>query len=113
MSSNEPVAIDKAKGDLGLCLPPADTKRWVPRRKAAVVAAMRAGVISREEACERHALSPEELAAWEAAFDQHGVPGLRITCLENYRDASIGNRHGHVRPVGNGKSARPETCGFR
>jgi Protein of unknown function (DUF1153) len=109
MSSNEAIAIDKDKADLVLGLPPAETKRWVSRRKAAVVLATRAGVISREQACERYALSPEELAAWEMAFDRHGILGLRITRLQNYRDAPLGNRRGHVRPMANGKSARPET----
>jgi hypothetical protein len=85
MSSNEPIAIDKDKRDLLLGLPPANTKRWVSRRKATVVLATRAGVISREEACARYALSREEIAAWEAAFDQDGVRGLRITRLQNYR----------------------------
>src|SRR3990172_7951273 len=36
-------------------LPPRDTKRWVIRRKAEVVAAVRGGLISLEEACERPA----------------------------------------------------------
>ena len=34
-------------------LPPRDTKRWVIRRKAEVVAAVRGGLLSIEEACER------------------------------------------------------------
>ncbi len=34
-------------------LPPAGTKRWVIRRKAEVVAAVRNGLIDLEEACER------------------------------------------------------------
>ena len=38
-------------------LPPPDTKRWVVRRKAAVVAAVRAGVITVQEACRRYQLS--------------------------------------------------------
>ena len=108
MSSNKTIAIDKNKSDLVLGLPPSNTKRWVSRRKAAV-GATRAGVISREEAYERYALSPEELAAWEAAFDRHGIRGLRTTSLQNYRDASLGNGRGRVRPMGNGKSARLET----
>ena len=33
-------------------LPPKDTKRWVIRRKAEVVAAVRGGLLSLEEACE-------------------------------------------------------------
>ncbi len=70
---------------IDLVLPPADTQRWSPSRKAAVVAAMRAGVISRAEACERYLLSEEELASWERALDQNGVSGLRTTRLQCYR----------------------------
>jgi hypothetical protein len=101
--------MERNKGDLVFVLPPANTKRWVSRRKAAVVVATRADVISREEAYERYALSPEELAAWEAAFDGHGIRGLRITSLQNYRVASGGNRQGHLRRMQDSKSARPET----
>ncbi|MEM9277623.1 MAG: DUF1153 domain-containing protein, partial [Pseudomonadota bacterium] len=35
-------------------LPPASTRRWVIRRKAEVVAAVRGGLLSLEEACERY-----------------------------------------------------------
>jgi hypothetical protein len=108
-SSNKPMAIDKDKSDLVLGLPPANTKRWVSRRKAAVVLAIRAGVISREQAYERYGLSPEELAVWEAAFDRHGIRGLRITSLQNYQNAPLRNRRGRARPMANGKSARSGT----
>jgi Protein of unknown function (DUF1153) len=72
-----------------ILLPPADTKRWSPSRKAAVVAAARAGLISREEACTRYMMSDEELAEWERAYDQNGVPGLRTTRLQSYRYTQI------------------------
>jgi hypothetical protein len=67
-------------------LPPSDTKRWVPRRKAAVVAAVRSGVIGLEEACHRYDLSEEEFRAWERDIEVHGVAGLRTTRLQIYRD---------------------------
>ena len=67
-------------------LPPSDTKRWVVRRKAIVVAAVRNGRITLEEACRRYNLSVEEFQAWEQAIDSHGVPGLRVTRLQIYRD---------------------------
>ncbi len=38
-------------------LPPTSTKRWVVRRKAEVVAAVRGGLISLEEACSRYTLT--------------------------------------------------------
>lgn len=72
-----------------LVLPAPDVKRWSPGRKAAIVAATRAGLISREEACARYLLSAEELAAWEKAFDQNGVPGLRTTRQQSYRYAQL------------------------
>lgn len=74
----------------GIVLPPADTKRWSPSRKAAVIAAARAGVITREEACARYMMSAEELMGWELAFDQNGIPGLRTTRLQAYRNTRIG-----------------------
>lgn len=67
-------------------LPPADTKRWSSRRKAAVVVATRTGLITREDACKRYMLSEEELAGWENAFDKRGIPGLRSSTLLLYRD---------------------------
>ena len=67
-------------------LPPADTKRWVASRKAAVVAAVRSGAIGLEEACHRYRLSDEEFFAWERGIENYGVPGLRATRLQIYYD---------------------------
>jgi hypothetical protein len=62
---------------LNLDLPAAETKRWSPLRKAAVLIAIRNGSITRTEARTRYALSEEELAEWEVAFDRRGIHGLR------------------------------------
>jgi Protein of unknown function (DUF1153) len=70
-------------------LPPPDTKRWVVRRKAAVVAAVRAGVITVQEACRRYQLSEEEFSAWQRAFDAYGLRGLRTTRIQSYRDLRV------------------------
>ncbi len=67
-------------------LPPPDTKRWVIRRKAEVVAAVRAGIITLEDACRRYTLSIEEFLSWQRLVDSHGLPGLRVTRLQDYRD---------------------------
>jgi hypothetical protein len=67
-------------------LPPTDTKRWVARRKAVIVNAVRSGVISLEEVCRRYELSVEEFLAWQRAIETHGVAGLRVTRLQIYRD---------------------------
>ena len=56
-------------------LPPPNTNRWVVRRKAEVLAALRSGAITMEEACRRYALSEEELLAWQRAFEAYGLPG--------------------------------------
>ncbi|MHB8884817.1 DUF1153 domain-containing protein [Methylovirgula sp. HY1] len=66
-------------------LPPVTTKRWVIRRKAEVVAAVRGGLISLEEACSRYALTVDEFLSWQMSIDQHGLAGLRTTRLQQYR----------------------------
>ena len=67
----------RAWGKMNVELRSADTKKWSPRRKAAVVVVVRGGGLTREEAYERYRLSREELAAWEAAFARRGILGLR------------------------------------
>jgi hypothetical protein len=75
-------------GPLGLpltveTLPPAETTRWVARRKAEVVAAVKGGLLSIEEACERYNLSLEELILWQRAVERSGVPGLRVKQIQS------------------------------
>jgi hypothetical protein len=69
-------------------LPSPDTKRWVIRRKAKVVAGVRLGLISLEEACQRYALSVDEFLSWQNLLDAHGMNGLRATGLKKYRGRS-------------------------
>ncbi len=69
-------------------LPPVDTKRWVIRRKAEVVAAVRGGLLSIDEACHRYTLSVEEFLSWQRAIEAHGLPGLRATRVQEYRTVS-------------------------
>jgi hypothetical protein len=73
----EPMTLDD--------LPSPNTKRWVVRRKAEVVAGVRAGLISIEEACRRYSLSMEEFLSWQRMIESHGVRGLRTTRLQQYR----------------------------
>jgi len=56
-------------------LPPPETKRWTSRRKAAILIAVRAGVMTLEEACQRFFISEEELVGWEVAFERASIPG--------------------------------------
>ncbi len=67
-------------------LPPPNTTRWVIRRKAEVVAAVRGGLLTMEEACERYSLTAEEFESWKKAIEKHGLPGLRTTRLQHYRE---------------------------
>lgn len=67
-------------------LPPPDTTRWVPRRKAEVVAAVRGGLLTLEDACARWSLTTEEFMTWQANVDQHGLKGLRATRVQQYRN---------------------------
>src|SRR5690349_24162740 len=69
-------------------LPPPETKRWVIRRKAIVVAAVRSGILTLEEACERYKLSIEEFLSWQRLIDSHGLAGLRVTRLQDYRNTA-------------------------
>ena len=66
-------------------LPPANTKRWVARRKATVVAAVDYGLIEPTEACSMYHLSDEELDLWRAAVRRHGAAALRVTAIQKYR----------------------------
>ena len=66
-------------------LPPAGVTRWVPSRKAQVVSAVRNGILSLNEACERYALTVEEFSSWQRAIERFGLSGLRATRAKQYR----------------------------
>ena len=66
-------------------LPPITTTRWVARRKATVVKAVTAGMITRDEACEMYALTIEEFDNWLASMAKFGRNGLRVTKLQKYK----------------------------
>lgn len=66
-------------------LPPANLKRWTPRRKAAIVTAVLNCQLTSEEACHRYQLSKEEFVAWQNAFETYGYSGLFSTQLQQYR----------------------------
>lgn len=74
----EPLTLDS--------LPPAGTTRWVVRRKAEVVAAVNGGLLSINDVCERYDLTLEEFAGWQRAVDRSGMPGLRVTRIQHYRE---------------------------
>ncbi len=75
--AGEPLTLDG--------LPPPDLKRWIARRKAQVVAAVRAGLIGLDEACTRCGITIEEFLSWQRLLDEYGLHGLRVTRLQDYR----------------------------
>lgn len=66
-------------------LPKPTTVRWVIRRKAEVVAAVRGGLLTLESACERYGLSAEEFMSWQRSIESYGIAGLRTTRVQQYR----------------------------
>ena len=66
-------------------LPDRKTQRWVASRKAAVVRAVAAGLITFEDAREMYAISQEELESWAQAVLSHGESALKTTRLQKYR----------------------------
>ena len=69
-------------------LPLPNTRRWVPRRKAEVVAAVGGGLLSLEDACARYALSLDEFMSWQSALEQYGMRGLRRRDVQEHRNAA-------------------------
>jgi DNA-binding winged helix-turn-helix (wHTH) protein len=61
------------------------TQQWNVRRKAEVVAAVASGEMSLEDALRRHRSSEEEFNTWRRMYEDHGLPGLRSTRVQQYR----------------------------
>ena len=90
MIENQKIRPDRVIGPLGEpltldTLPPADTTRWVVRRKAEVVAAVNGGLLTVDDVCQRYNLTVEEFASWQRAIDRSGMPGLRVTRIQHYK----------------------------
>ena len=66
-------------------LPPAQTRRWVASRKAAVVRGVVYGLITQEEAQKRYSISADEFREWVTAVSQFGEEALKATTLQRYR----------------------------
>jgi len=91
MIENQKIRPAQVIGPLGeplsiADLPPPETKRWVVRRKAEVVAAVNGGLLTIDEVLERYGLTLEEFASWQRAVDRSGMQGLRVTRIQHYRD---------------------------
>ncbi len=81
-------------------LPPPNLERWITRRKAQVVGAVRAGVIGLDEACTRYGITIEEFLSWQRLLDAHGLGGLRVTRLQDYRRPARGEGVAGAQPAG-------------
>ena len=65
-------------------LPPRGLKRWLSHHKALVVAAVRHGLLTFGEACERYSLSVDEYLYWQRSFDASRPPAA--TTVRDHRD---------------------------
>jgi hypothetical protein len=66
-------------------LPDPGVVRWVASRKAAVVKAVRHGLVPKGEILDRYGISGEELDAWMDAVDRYGEAALKATAIRRYR----------------------------
>ncbi len=66
-------------------LPSNGNGRWVIRRKAEVLYAVRGGLLTVDDACKRYNLTLEEFLSWQKSVDRYGMAGLRTTRIQNYR----------------------------
>jgi|ERR1700722_10247008 hypothetical protein len=65
---------------------PARPVRWMPQRKAEILAAVRRGSISLRQACDTYELSLEEFMTWQRGDALYGLAGLRATAAPQRRD---------------------------
>jgi hypothetical protein len=68
------------------------SRRWVPYRKAALVAAVDSGQLSIEDALHDNEISLEEFEGWRRDLERHGVWGLRTTRLQIYNQDRLSER---------------------
>lgn len=69
-------------------LPASDT-RWVASRKSTVVNAVLGGLLTRDEAIARYALTEEEFDSWVRAIERYGKSALKVTALQKFRHAKV------------------------
>jgi hypothetical protein len=91
MIENQQFRPEQVIGPLGepltlASLPAPGTSRWVVRRKAEVVSAVSGGLLSVDDACNRYGLTLEEFAGWQRAVERSGMPGLRVTRIQHYKE---------------------------
>ena len=73
-------------------LPATDTRRWVWRKKAMLVAAVDGGLLSLESACERYRLTVDEFVSWKSDCSAHGYEALKIKSIQEHRQRRTARR---------------------
>ena len=97
-------------------LPPRRLKRWRPKHKGLVVAAVRHGLLTFGEACKRYSLSTDEYLSWHdaartpAATVRAGRDGT--TRKEGSRSAKAGSRLDAKQRAPQGHLARRRQASF-
>lgn len=71
--------IHERRGAFPEDLPESYATRWSASKKAAVVRAVQAGVISLSRAMAIYRLSHHEYASWQQSYALSGIPGLRAS----------------------------------
>lgn len=66
-------------------LPPADTIRWTPNKKATVVKAVIAGIVSLQEVLGRYHMTGTEFEIWKEGLQTDGADGLKTTHYQRRR----------------------------
>ena len=66
-------------------LPPPNTKRWVIRRKAEVVAAVRGGLLSLDEACRRQQVGE----GWFRSLDEVPAQAISMSIRQIMKSAAV------------------------
>jgi len=92
--TGQPYVIGPLGSRLRLAdLPSPENVRWVPRRKAELVAAVEGGLLQLPKALATYGITFEEFESWRQSLKGHGVPGLRSTRTQIYS-----NRRGSDAP---------------
>ena len=66
-------------------LPLLNNQRWVANTKAELLAAVRGGLLTLNEACERYGITTEEYFAWRDAMARFGIAGLHEKNVQTKR----------------------------
>lgn len=70
-------------------LPSVHLKRWVARRKAEVIAAVKGGLLTMPQACARYSISSDEFLEWERHYESEGLEGLRASAKPLRREGTL------------------------